>query len=1015
MSSTDTDFYKVGQRVRQEFDAHAKLGDDVSFNSVESASVSTENISISGNIQYPAAPWTPAETLTQLAIWADGSDDATHVKNASSEITQINDKSLHGNNLTTSLGTGNQSGSLTTTTINDIGAVVVTEDIFLTDPSVTINNDHTYFVVARIDSVDSHSDALISGYYDGGGSYQTMANGGSLFKGRTTTSEMQVGGGTKALAELNSSGVGADVFIYTFKLDQANDVADVRYNGLVKDTMTLGIDSQQINNLRLFTNRAQNQFPGGVFCELIIANTVEESDITRIEGYLAHKWGVTLTGTHDYLNAAPLSEVPLTAISPINWPGGSSTQSNDTTTIVQNNSASWSANDNNSSGGGGGVFVTGVTVSPNTNTVLDLDDTQVAVGGKTPVLSASVDDTDVTFVLQWEGTSEYWTGYPQVSGWDIVKSDTQAIGTNVRRYEGDITLDLSSYSGTDVNIPYTYAGMEGVVTVTIAGAGPEITDVTVTSSPTYQQSHYKDGDTITFDVTFNTTDVASISLNGTGAATGNVTDQSVTMNGNVATITATVDTTVTSLTDLPIKISAKNTFGTEGTEFTSTGSGLVSCLAYPQVTAVSYGAYPNGQTELKQGDQINATFTFDTTNVTNVELAGTDDNNYASQSQTKGVNTGGTKTASTNITIHTTMATNAVQTNSRPIRVRAKGSGHGAYGAYYNSGSSEELFVNNQKPTFSGFTVSYPGTQQAIKSGAGQIATVSGTVSNQGASPGAATYVYTDNNTSQIDIPNVNTYEDKDVTMNASYTGYNISSPNFKLQVTRPENGGTASKTLVVGVRASDPNLQGSVPASRLRSGGTNNTSVQQYNVSMTSTQKLLAFDMDPAPGYGTLANSSWSSNAAGTVWSNVLNVSDTDEKGGVSWTNVSATDTTSTVHTSLDQGAGYTLGGYVNRTIAFAAAQSRLVPLGTHVATASKVTVTETFRGDITLSALTNGASLDDDVNTGVDEYKKFTIVDSGDPNTVDLNGDTIFYLDRTAVAANTQATATITTQETV
>ena len=45
----------------------------------------------------------------------------------------------------------------------------------------------------------------------------------------------------------------------------------------------------------------------GYYCEIIIINSVEDSDRQKVEGYLSHKWGLTgnLPSDHPYKNTAP--------------------------------------------------------------------------------------------------------------------------------------------------------------------------------------------------------------------------------------------------------------------------------------------------------------------------------------------------------------------------------------------------------------------------------------------------------------------------------------------------------------------------------------------------------------------------------------------------------------------------------------------------------------------------------------------------------------------------------------
>lgn len=670
---------------------------------------------------------------------------------------------------------------------------------------------------------------------------------------------------------------------------------------------------------------------------------------------------------------------------------------------------------NTSGGGSAGAFVTDITC-PGIVT-LTKDTTQVEVDGQTPVLSAEVDDPIVTFTLQWEGMADTWTGYPVISSTAVTQGDTDAIGTNVRRYEGDVTLDLTSFAGTTIDVPYVYDGLNKSVTVTIAGAGPEIMEVRVTGSEPFGQDHYKDGDTIELTVRFNTTDVDTISLFDSGAATGTVTDQSVTMNGLSATFTTQINTSVTSRTLLPVKISAKNAFGTAGSVHTS--GNIVDCLAGPEIVNIVPGPLPGSQVEAKLLDTISATFTFDTTNVDRIGLVGNNDNSLASATQQLTVNTGGTNVATTNILIHTTLAANTGGVNgtggeNRPIKARAKKNGHHSnFGNFHTSAAT--VTVNNQAPTFSPATITYPAGQQAIDET--QSATVNIVISNQGATTGGADYTYSSPG-GQLTIPDPTVYDvsgDKVVSVNPTFTSFNVTSNNYQIAVVRPENDKSAVTSALIKIIVADPTLTASVPASRLRSGGNAGTSTQIYTITVVSNQPLLSFDMDAATSGGTLSNANWSSSSDSKTWTNQLVVSDNDNKGNFNWANIAAEDLTTAIKTTLDSGSQYTLGGFVVRDLTLPSL-SRTVAIGTNVSNTSKLVASETFRGTITFdSSIANGVTLNPDLNTGVNVTSKYTIVNASSPNVVDHNGDTFFYLDRTAAANNVSGTSNINIRENI
>ena len=393
----------------------------------------------------------------------------------------------------------------------------------------------------------------------------------------------------------------------------------------------------------------------------------------------------------------------------VQLPGGSSTGSislpqsanwQSTYTTVSANSASWGPG-GGGTGNSGAAFVTDISISDATVTNITRDPTQIAVDSKTPVLSAETDGKNVTFTVTWDGSTSYWTDYPQVSGHSITKSNTTAIAGQGRRYTGDITLDFSTFSGPTV-VPVTFGGGTQEVTLALAGAGPEILNLDITSSPQYSQNHYKQGDTLTFVVEFDTTDVTSIQLHGNNAAHGN--DETLvptSMNGVSGTFTTTIDVpTNNTRVNRPIILTGKNSFGTQGTQYTSaTDNKLVDSMYGPTVTDLVVTSSPQfSQDHYKTGDSITFNIGFDTTNVTTVNFNG-------SSAVTRTVN-GITKSSGTS-TLSGTFTTTIEETSNtkafRPVKVKGANSSATIGGVEFTSGSIVETMkgpvVNNVTAT----------------------------------------------------------------------------------------------------------------------------------------------------------------------------------------------------------------------------------------------------------------------------------------------------------------------------
>ena len=391
------------------------------------------------------------------------------------------------------------------------------------------------------------------------------------------------------------------------------------------------------------------------------------------------------------------------------------------------------------------------------------------------------------------------------------------------------------------------------------------------------------------------------------------------------------------------------------------------------------------------------TVTFDTNNVSSVQL--TSGGSYASSSQTLNI-TPNNLTGTTTITIDTSVTT----AQDQSVRLRAR-TISGSYGNYHTS--VNKVKVNNVSPTFSGYNVTYPAGVSALKDT--ESADVSLTISNVGSNP---TYTYSTPR-SEISIPNTTTYNQTKTVTSTDVSVYNISSNNYSVTVNRAENDKSATYSNVVKIVNKLPTLAVSGLPSVMRSGGSENTTVQTYQVTVTSDQQLSSFAMDAAASAGTLTGS-WTGSNSNRTWKRNIQISDDDDKGTFNWTNVVAVNLSNENQTTLSSGGSYTIGGFVSRTLTMSAL-SRTRSLGTNVADPTNLTISETFRGSITFdNTLNNGATLNADISTGVDVTGKYTIVDSGNLNVVDHDGDTFFYLDRVAVNNNVSGTSVITVEET-
>lgn len=562
------------------------------------------------------------------------------------------------------------------------------------------------------------------------------------------------------------------------------------------------------------------------------------------------------------------------------------------------------------------IFITNIT---NPNGLIQKTYKPDTVPSNHIIDSVTVDDnSSLKVYFEWDGPDDDWMGQAYINN-TAIPVNTVSRYNNTRRFYA--TYDVTNTT----SITAAANGGSHIVPVELLGAGPAITNVTFGSPPThggYQPPFFLDGDSVQVTVEFDTSDVSSISLYSGGSyATQSVTDMNVTVTGTppTATFTATVDTTSSSVGNFPIRISAKNSFGTQGNTITSTAT--IPAKQGPDITSITFGNYPGSQTELKNNDQISVTIGFDTNNVSLVDFYNS--STYANDGSNYNVNvTNQTATISMRIGASNTTVQNL------PVRCRARG-GSSNYGSYITSTST--LAINNAYPQFNSWLVTYPFGQEALKGT--ESAGVTLNVTNQGQNP---VYTYSTPN-SQVSVPDPNTYSVSKVVTCTNPGTYNISSNNYRLVVTRTENDATSTYNNNIKIADVAPTLSVSHNAgARMRSGGNDGTSVQTYQVTLNSNQQLQSFTMDTDTNAGTF-DGTWTE--SGNNWRRNIKISDDDDKGTFNWQNATAVNLAGISQSSLNSGSTYTLGGFVSRTL-YVASQGWQVSANVEAVTYSKVRV---------------------------------------------------------------------------
>jgi hypothetical protein len=394
--------------------------------------------------------------------------------------------------------------------------------------------------------------------------------------------------------------------------------------------------------------------------------------------------------------------------------------------------------------------------------------------------------------------------------------------------------------------------------------------------------------------------------------------------------------------------------------------------AAPTITSLQFiGGYPGAQTELKAGD------TFQVSGTTNVAAVGVEVQNFGA-----GVLQTINFASATSFTVTITIADRGTSPQALVARLRAKDS-NGAFGA--SADTSNTVTLNNLFPTATFGAKTYPVTQSALKGS--ETADVAVTLAN-------LTSVLFDSPNGDLSIASPTVIAaSKTVTRIAG--SYNVATNNLRVTATRAANAAVTITQTVVNIANVAPTIDISVPAARLRSGGNDGTTVQGHTTTITSNQQLAAApSLVAGVGGGTFVGGGFVGGPS--VWTRTLNVHDDDTKGAYAFTTLVATGLSGLVQNTINSGAAYTLGGFVQRSLTFAAfSQSTTLNVG--VVTYTKLQATLwTATNNVPIRNAVQG-----DISNLVDTFTVLTLGNVGPT--------TFFWNDALAASTNSSGTAQV------
>jgi len=294
----------------------------------------------------------------------------------------------------------------------------------------------------------------------------------------------------------------------------------------------------------------------------------------------------------------------------------------------------------------------------------------------------------------------------------------------------------------------------------------------------------------------------------------------------------------------------------------TTSVDIVRAGAGPAILTAVIGSYPGSQTATKQGDTLSITGTQES-EATHIKLDGTDA--FSSLSGQDG--NGWVAVSGTTFNITGVVSNNS---GSQSVSLIAKNS-LGTEGASHTSSNS--ITLDQASPVIGSRVVGYPVGQSAFKGT--EAGTVTTTVTD------FSSIVYSSPH-GDFTPSNATMYEAVKTITCTNPGDYNDSSTNFRIVATKASNGTSTTANTTIEVADVAPIVTVTQPQTRLRSGGNDGTSAQNYTITATSNQNLAG-----APGIATGVGGTWQDagfTGSGKVWTRTLQIHDDDTKGTGDW-----------------------------------------------------------------------------------------------------------------------------------
>ena len=257
------------------------------------------------------SPWTPANITT--ALWLDAADAST-ITTVSSAVSQWNDKSGNGRNA--SQGTSESRPIVATASQNSLNGISFDGvNDYLGFSSALLAATHSLFILFK-PTIEAAT-GVVFGQWSSGQTGRYIWNANQDINGQAASGSLNI---FNASATQGAGTGGADGLTITVSItNTATLVSSISTtgseqwkllkNGTQWDSATITSVYTGVNSSlgSAYASSTTNTYDGVIY-EVIHLTTYASTDTRqRIEGYLAHKWGLTanLPSDHPYKTTAP--------------------------------------------------------------------------------------------------------------------------------------------------------------------------------------------------------------------------------------------------------------------------------------------------------------------------------------------------------------------------------------------------------------------------------------------------------------------------------------------------------------------------------------------------------------------------------------------------------------------------------------------------------------------------------------------------------------------------------------